>query len=190
MVQFGDKKWSSMLALCTHAAWDAYNYANAVESHKASFKPENPPPSLLLSPLQAAEETHSFGWQRRQCLCSGCAFVIRDVPGKTASWENISKVGTGWNGSFPTEPRLLCQLRWICVFINIESVGQASQLLITGCFCRGQVSTQLRALQCAAAAAAITQVAWTSSLHTFSPLKKFQVCKNFSRSCDCDSILH
>lgn len=39
-----------MLALCIHAARDAYIYANCVESHKALSKPGTPhfsPPFLL-----------------------------------------------------------------------------------------------------------------------------------------------
>lgn len=48
MVQFRDKTQSSMLALCTHAAQDAYIYVNCAESHKTLLKTGNPhfsPPS-------------------------------------------------------------------------------------------------------------------------------------------------
>lgn len=103
MVQFGDKTWSSMLALCTHAAWDAYNYANHVESHKALFKPENPLfsfffPPLSRSALWGCRENTQLWMAAKEGSCSRRAFVIRDTLGKQASWGNISKVGTGWNG--------------------------------------------------------------------------------------------
>lgn len=105
MVQFGDKTWSSMLALCTHAAWDAYNYANRVESHKALFKPENPHSSFFFPPHSCSAlwlwRKHTvFDGAAKAGSCGSRAFVIRDTPVKQTSWGNISKVGTRWNGSF------------------------------------------------------------------------------------------
>lgn len=43
-------------------------------------------------------------------LCSRCAFVIRDTPGKEASWGNILQARMGWNWRFLTEFYLFHQL--------------------------------------------------------------------------------
>lgn len=55
---------------------------------------------FLLIPVlhsEAVERTQS--WMAAKAgSCSRLAFVIRDALGKQASWGNILKVGTGWNG--------------------------------------------------------------------------------------------
>lgn len=104
MVQFGDKNCSSMLALCTHAAWDAYNYANRVESHKALLKPESPhspsfPPPHSWSLLFGCGENQQFWMAAKAGSFSRHPFVIRDTSGKEVSWGNILKVGVWWNGN-------------------------------------------------------------------------------------------
>lgn len=86
MVQFRDETWSSMLAPCTHTAWDAYNYANYAESLKALFGAENP---YFSHPTSVR---HTVAVE-----CGRLAFVIGNTPGEEAGWGNISKAGTGWN---------------------------------------------------------------------------------------------
>lgn len=153
MVQFWDKNWSSMLALCTHAAWDAYNYANSVEGYKALFTPPPhpslapPPPLFLLFSALWLRENPQFWKAVKAGLCSRRAFVIRHAPGKKASRGNISKVETGWNGSFLTALYLLYQPPCVCIHQHIEWSVKPLSWLITDCLRRGQVSTQLRALQ-------------------------------------------
>lgn len=105
MVQFGDKNCSSMLALCTHAAGDAYNYANRVESHKALFEAEKPcsPPRYYSALFSCVEPPRSYSalivcgenpqiWMAAKAgLCSRRAFVIRDAPGKRQAGEIFQK---------------------------------------------------------------------------------------------------
>lgn len=160
MVQFGDKNCSSMLALCTHAVGDAYNYANRVESHKALFEAEKPcsPPRYYSALFSCVEPppllfcTHCLwrkptdldgsegGLVQQACICN------KRRTGKEASRGNISKVRAGWNGSFLTElnpSAAVC----LCIHQHIEWSVKPLNWLITDCLRCGQVSTQLRALQ-------------------------------------------
>lgn len=94
-------------------------------SLRAPTLPPSPPHSC--SPLFGCGEIPQFWMAAKEGWCSRRAFVIRDAPGKEASWGNISKVGAGWNGSF---------LRCICSSSHCVSmysstyrvVGQAFQL--------------------------------------------------------------
>lgn len=164
-----------MLALCTRAAWDAYNYANHVESHKALFKPENPPPPTRLPPPYSLLFSTLWLWRKPTVLDGSEGGLVQQAcicnkktrrEGRQAGeifqkWEQ-DEMEALWQGCVCSISP--CVSMYSSTYSTEWSVKPLSWL-ITDCLHCGQVSTQLRALQ--RVGAVIIRCKWCVHKHPY-----------------------